>query len=158
MNKKEFEIGQDFYTATGKWRCTDIGTRVIVAIHLHQEDLKNYGGPPYSIPENVFDEYDMEGCSLDPSEFEEKKDQLNFSPRQALRSFPPGHPLVLFLGDQNTGPRFVRYSGPQFFPLHTLVKKQKGQSSKGRQGGPELGICIPRFSADCPAERVHNIL
>ena len=76
MKKEEFEIGQDFYTATGRWRCTDIGTRVIVAIHLDQEDFNNYGGPPYSISENVFDEYDMEGCSLDPSEFEEKKEKF----------------------------------------------------------------------------------
>ena len=45
MTKEEFEIGQEFYTATGKWRCTDIGTRVIVAIHLNQEDSRNYNGP-----------------------------------------------------------------------------------------------------------------
>ena len=76
MKKEEFMIGQDFYTATGRWRCTDIGTRVIVAIHLDQEGFNNYGGPPYSIPENVFDAYDMEGCSLDPSELEEKKEKF----------------------------------------------------------------------------------
>jgi len=73
MTKEEFEIGEDFYTTTGKWRCTDIGTRVIVAIHLNQNDSRNYNGPPYSIPENVFDEYDMEGCSLEPTDFEDKK-------------------------------------------------------------------------------------
>jgi hypothetical protein len=32
MKKEDFSIGKEFYTATGKWRCTDIGTRVIVAI------------------------------------------------------------------------------------------------------------------------------
>jgi hypothetical protein len=72
MKKENFEIGQDFYTTTGKWRCTDIGTRVVVAIYLNQEDPRNYNGPPYSIPETVFDEYDMEGCSLDLTDFEEK--------------------------------------------------------------------------------------
>lgn len=68
MKKEEFKLGIEFYTAAGKWRCTDIGTRVVVAIPLDQEDSRNYNGPPYSIPESVFDEYDLEGCSLDPIE------------------------------------------------------------------------------------------
>ena|GEM_PF-1471384 len=69
MKKEDFQIGMEFYTAAGKWRCTDIGTRVIVAILLDQEDPRNYNGPPYSIPENVFDEYNLDGCSLDPEDF-----------------------------------------------------------------------------------------
>lgn len=28
----DFQIGIEFFTETGKWRCTDVGTRVIVAI------------------------------------------------------------------------------------------------------------------------------
>lgn len=76
MKKEEFKLGTKFYTATGKWRCTDIGTRVIVAIHLNQEGHENYNGPPYSIPENVFDEYDLEGCSLDPTEFEDRNEKF----------------------------------------------------------------------------------
>jgi len=64
MKIAEIQIGQVFFTASGQWRCTDIGTRTIVAIHLNQEDESNYNGPPYSIPECVFDEYDLEGCSL----------------------------------------------------------------------------------------------
>ncbi|VAW65622.1 hypothetical protein MNBD_GAMMA09-1254 [hydrothermal vent metagenome] len=68
MKKNEFTIGLEFYTATGKWRCTDIGTRVIVAIQLNQEDPRNYNGPPYSIVESVFDEYDFGGCALNPNE------------------------------------------------------------------------------------------
>ena len=70
MRKDDFRIGLEFYTATGKWRCTDTGTRVVVAITLDQDDPRNYSGPPYSIAENVFDEYDMQGCSLDPKEFD----------------------------------------------------------------------------------------
>jgi hypothetical protein len=70
MSKEEFRIGLAFYTASGKWRCTDIGTRVIVAIKLDQTDPRNYNGPPYSIAECVLDEYDLDGCSLDPSDFE----------------------------------------------------------------------------------------
>ena len=66
LKKEAFYIGLEFYTATGKWRCTDVGSRVIVAIKLDQDDLRNYNGPPYSIPEEVFDEYDLGGCSLEP--------------------------------------------------------------------------------------------
>ena len=62
MNYKDFKIGNDFYTHTGKWYCTDIGTRVIIAISLNQKDKKNYNGPPYSVQEIIFDEYDFEGC------------------------------------------------------------------------------------------------
>ncbi|MEE9345780.1 MAG: UPF0158 family protein [Methylococcales bacterium] len=76
MEKSEFHIGQEFYTESGKWRCTDIGTRIIVAIHLNQEDSRNYNGPPYSIAEHVFDEYDIEGCSLDVAEFEDNTNEI----------------------------------------------------------------------------------
>jgi len=44
-----FSIGMEFYTPTGKWRCTDVGSRVAVAIKLDQEDPRNYNGPPFSI-------------------------------------------------------------------------------------------------------------
>ena len=70
MTKNDFGIGLEFYTAAGKWRCTDIGTRVIVAIRLNQDDQSWYAGPPFAVPEVVFDEYDLEGCSLDPGDFE----------------------------------------------------------------------------------------
>lgn len=69
MNKEEFQIGLEFYTATGKWRCTDIGTRVIVAIKLYQNNPSWYNGPPYAVAEVVFDEYDLGGCSLELDEF-----------------------------------------------------------------------------------------
>ena len=69
MVKEGFQIGLEFYTASGKWRCTDIGTRVIVAITLDQTDESWYNGPPYAVAETVFDEYDFGGCSLDPNEF-----------------------------------------------------------------------------------------
>lgn len=64
MKKEEFYIGVEFYTGAGKWRCTDVGSRVIIAIKLNQDDPRNYNGPPYSICEMVFDEYDITGCCL----------------------------------------------------------------------------------------------
>ena len=66
MTRDDFCIGLEFYTATGRWRCTDVGTRVIAAIQLNQEDPSWYAGPPYAVVEWVFDEYDFGGCSLNP--------------------------------------------------------------------------------------------
>ena len=70
MIKNDFWIGREFYTAAGKWRCTDIGTRVIVAIRLDKEDASWYAGPPFAVVEWVFDEYDLGGCSLDTKDFD----------------------------------------------------------------------------------------
>ncbi len=72
MEKNDFYIGLEFHTASGKWRCTDIGSRVIVAIKIDQKDESYYSGPPFPVAEIVFDEYDFEGCSLDSTEFERK--------------------------------------------------------------------------------------
>jgi len=62
LKYKDYKINEIFYTDAGKWKCTDIGSRIIVAISLDHEDERNYNGPPYSIQEVVFDEYDFEGC------------------------------------------------------------------------------------------------
>lgn len=74
MQLNEFNIGLEFYTGTGKWRCTDVGTRTIAAIYLDDLDPISgepvdpswFAGPPYAVSEHVFDEYDLEGCSLEP--------------------------------------------------------------------------------------------
>ena len=83
MTHADFHIGTEFFTATGKWRCTDVGTRVIVAISLEprtmirvrhgegrarmeesflSDDPHDLAGPPYGVAERVFDEYDLPGC------------------------------------------------------------------------------------------------
>lgn len=83
MEHSEFVIGTEFMTGAGRWRCTDVGTRTIIAISLepretvlldHDEsgalreirhmndDPRDLIGPPYSIVEHVFDEYDLPGC------------------------------------------------------------------------------------------------
>ena len=63
LEKSDFYIGFEFWTATGRWRCTDVGTRTIAAIKLDEPDPSLYNGPPYKIVEHVFDEYDFDGCS-----------------------------------------------------------------------------------------------
>ena len=64
MRHSDFYIGLSFNTAAGRWRCTDVGTRVIVAIRLDAPDDSWYHGPPYAVAESVLDENDLEGCSL----------------------------------------------------------------------------------------------
>ena len=64
MRHSDFYIGLEFNTATGRWRCTDVGTRVVVAIRLDTRDSSWFNGPPYAVSESVFDEYDVVGCSL----------------------------------------------------------------------------------------------
>ena len=72
------------------WRCTDIGTRTIIAICIDSAEIQSswldqreppslrmlsgseaeaegwFKGPPYAVAESVFDEYDAQGCSLEP--------------------------------------------------------------------------------------------
>jgi hypothetical protein len=62
MKKADFRIGKEFFTAVGRWMCTDVGKRTIVAIKKDMEDATWYNGPPYALVEHVFDEFDFEGC------------------------------------------------------------------------------------------------
>jgi len=83
MEHSDFQIGTEFKTETGRWRCTDVGTRTIVAIKvdpvetatlqdghearrlLNQQEAEIEGwfnGPPYALAEHVFDEDDIIGC------------------------------------------------------------------------------------------------
>ena len=93
MTHDEFSIGLEFWCCNKRWRCTDIGTRVIVAISLEPHEIAHVktapmdrtrkievrevtsdpswlNGPPYAVVESVFDEDDIEGCSLVPEERE----------------------------------------------------------------------------------------
>jgi hypothetical protein len=85
MKHSDFSRGLEFFTDSGKWRCTDVGTRVITAIsleprirvtvkvgpdgeriqtHTMSTDPRDLNGPPYGVVEHVFDECDFGGCSL----------------------------------------------------------------------------------------------
>jgi hypothetical protein len=65
MRHSDFYIGLEFFTATGRWRCTDVGSRVVIAIRLDAPDTSWYHGPPYAVAESVLDENDVGGCSLE---------------------------------------------------------------------------------------------
>lgn len=62
MEHKEFKIGMEFIMSRRRWRCTDVGTRVIVAIKLDRDDGRSPDGPPYMIEEMVIDEFDQDSC------------------------------------------------------------------------------------------------
>jgi hypothetical protein len=85
MNHSDFVIGGTFWCADRQWRCTDVGTRTVIAIRIDSVDVESnvpelrrtlrqsegeaggwFKGPPYKVAESVFDEYDMEGCSPFP--------------------------------------------------------------------------------------------
>jgi hypothetical protein len=91
MKHSEFRIGVEFWCGGKRWRCTDVGTRVVTAISLEPHELvemitsedasepretRRYTsdnpewllGPPYKIAESIFDEYDFDGCSLTQGE------------------------------------------------------------------------------------------
>ncbi len=73
MQHNDFHVGLEFYTATGRWRCTDVGSRVVVAIQLDAPDPSWYQGPPYAVVESVLDENDLGGCALDAEAFNSKQ-------------------------------------------------------------------------------------
>ncbi len=80
MKHGDFSIGLEFKTETGLWRCTDVGTRTIIAIHLSRVEVTTqsddgpltskvvsndpswFNGPPYAVAEQVFDEHDIATC------------------------------------------------------------------------------------------------
>jgi 23S rRNA A2030 N6-methylase RlmJ len=69
MKHSDFKIGIEFLTATGRWRCTDVGARTIAAIRLDLDhDPAWYNGPPYAVAEQLFDEDSIEACELAPQE------------------------------------------------------------------------------------------
>ncbi len=62
MLHTDFKIGDEFITATGTWRCTDIGTRTMIAIKISDyDDPSWFNGPPYVIVKHVFGEDDLSG-------------------------------------------------------------------------------------------------
>ena len=82
MELSDFAIGETFCTYHGVFRCTDIGTRVVVAVRLGPREVSRaesvngelritkriddnpswLNGPPYAVEEVVFDENELLGC------------------------------------------------------------------------------------------------
>jgi hypothetical protein len=81
MELKDFKIGEVFLMSDCRWLCTDIGTRTVAAVKLDKVEVTTQdksgsftrkmcidldsdwlNGPPYTLPELVIDENDMEVC------------------------------------------------------------------------------------------------
>lgn len=59
MRLSDFIVGNYFECAGNVFKCTDIGSRVVVAIK-RRDGWEN--GPPYALGETVFDEDDQKAC------------------------------------------------------------------------------------------------
>lgn len=87
MRRGEFRIGETFWYGGRQWRCTDIGTRTIIAMRIDSVDVGSnvpelrrtlsraeaeaegwFNGPPCAVAESVFDEDSIVGCSLVPDD------------------------------------------------------------------------------------------
>jgi hypothetical protein len=87
MDRSDFTLGGTFWCVERQWRCTDIGTRTIIAIRIDSVEVEStepasrrtldpstaaaegrFNGPPYAVAEFVFDEDDQEACSLEPDQ------------------------------------------------------------------------------------------
>jgi hypothetical protein len=88
MKHSDFHIGLEFLGLAGfRWRCTDVGTRTVVAIQLdHDDDPNWYQGPPYIAKEVVFDEHEVERCHLTEEE------AISTAIHEADTSGHPGYP------------------------------------------------------------------
>jgi hypothetical protein len=81
MKHSDFTLGGTFWCGDHQWRCTDIGRRTVIAIHIDSVTIGGtepeqhlsyaeaeaggwFNGPPYAIAEHVFDEDDIESCTL----------------------------------------------------------------------------------------------
>src|SRR3954467_7157671 len=98
MTHDQFVFGLEFWLGDRQWRCTDIGTRTIVAIQidpieivtLHEskgitrrrltraeaDHLQWFAGPPYAVTETAFDENDLKSCSLAQPEIGSRSDKI----------------------------------------------------------------------------------
>ncbi|NIF51268.1 hypothetical protein [Burkholderia sp. Ax-1724] len=87
MKHSDFYIDLEFLGPAGfRWRCSDVGTRTIVAVRLEHDDPNWYRGPPYVATEEVFDEREMERCHLTP------EDAIRAAIEEADTSGHPGYP------------------------------------------------------------------
>lgn len=88
MKHAEFHIGLEFVGRAGfRWRCTDVGTRTVLAIQRDHADAAWYQGPPYIAKEVVFDEHELPHCHLT------EDDAIRAAVTEADTSGHPGYPL-----------------------------------------------------------------
>jgi len=110
MELSDFAIGETFWTHVGAFRCTDVGTRVVVAVKLGPREIGRaekvdgelritkridddpswLNGPPYAVEEVVFDENELLGCFriLSPAPVKHRVTVTAEGPPTALETSP----------------------------------------------------------------------
>ena len=137
MRHEAFRIGLEFECGGQRWRCTDLGTRTVIAIALeYPEDPSWYNDPPYAIAETVFDEHDLEACKLaedDPESCRKLKAVENAVAQQRLEGLAVPSEVVADMeraargeigieeGIQNTQKKFMQYKSTAFAAIHETV-------------------------------------
>lgn len=103
MKHADFHVGLEFVGSGGFWwRCTDVGTRTVVAIRLDHDSAAWYQGPPYVAKEVVFDEHELTRCHLT------EDDAIRAAIAAAHTSGHPGYPQ-----DAMTHMMAARYDTPE---------------------------------------------
>ena len=59
-----FKIGTLFRSGSGRWICTDVGQRTIVAIRYTPRAKFKMAGPPYGSTETVWGDFDIGGVTI----------------------------------------------------------------------------------------------
>lgn len=137
MRHEAFQIGLEFECGGQRWRCTDLGTRTVIAIALeHPEDPSWYNGPPYAVAETVFDEDDLEACKPvedDPEIRRNLKAVENAVTQQRLEGLEVPSDVIADMeraargeigieeGIQNTQKKFMQYKSTAFAAIHETV-------------------------------------
>jgi hypothetical protein len=104
VDLSDFHIGLEFVAGAGfRWRCTDVGTRTILAIQLDRKDPNWYQGPPYIAKEVVFDEHEMARCHLTNA------DAVSAALKEHQTMAHPGYPSEVL-------PRMLEARHAQFYP------------------------------------------
>lgn len=137
MRRDQFRIGGTFFTGSGAWICTDIGTRVIVAIE--QSLLRERpAGPPYEWVETVFDENDQQGCSTSPDDFEQRAPERDRRTReQRLTTNPDPYRPDRYQGNVDLAKQIAEHYGFDFHIANGTVDEYRGWKSETRAATEE---------------------
>ena len=70
MRHEEFRIGMECWCGGRQWRCTDVGTRVVVGVCLDPYEVvtgtHEVGTSATTVLEEIFDEHSIDGCRVSP--------------------------------------------------------------------------------------------
>jgi hypothetical protein len=104
MKPSDFHIGLEFACGPFEWRCTDVGTRTVVAIRLVEDDPIWYEGPPYMVDEVVLDEDALEDA------YPNQTEQIRARVKDAQNGHPgyPGDTIFKLMRDGRSGERYPR--------------------------------------------------